>query len=328
MILSKLYNFKSFSNAATKVLVNFKDSAAGTILGRNLEAVDPTIFKQQYAGLTFLQSGVDVNNFGGWAEFVTKIKRNIVGGFKSGDDTVNGTGKISVGAEKDQIPVFPYEGFSDWADDEVKQAELENRNLVSEFVEAHNILYNQTIDEIGYVGQRFNDGTSKTEGLLNFSGFATSAAANTIENLTAEAGYQEIADLINSRKTAALNNEVLMPTNVTFPTRVMNFISTKILNTAGSEKSVLAALKVNFPEITFGATSKAEATGNGGPFLALSITVCYSSNSRAMVFRIPLPLEIGEIVKPSSFKFRFDSRHRIAGLDVVEDDAGELLTGL
>ena len=328
MVLGNLYNFKSFSTAAANAVVNFKDSSAGTILGRNLEAIDPTIFEQQYAGLTFLQSGIDVNNAGGWAEFVTKIKRSILGDFADQDDTANGEGKISIGAEKDTIPVYPKEGHSAWSDDEVNQAQLEGRSLVSEFVDAHNELYNRKIDEIGYVGQFYKDGTNKSQGLLNFSGFASSAAADNVESLSAENAYKEFADLINSRKTAAKKNAVLTPTNVDMPDRVYNYISTAILNTAGGEMSILKALETNFPEITFNSTTKAESKANGGQYLATSATVCYSNNNRVMVFRLPLPLEIGEIIKPTSFKFRVDSRFRIAGLDVIENDAGEILTGL
>lgn len=326
--INTLYNFTSFKNAQTALETNFKDNEAGTILARNLEVVDPTIFKQEYSGLTFLQSGIQINNIGGWSEFVTKIKRKIVGDFTDGDDTTNGTGKISVAAEKDTIPVFPKEAFSAWADDEVKQAQLENRNLVSELIEGHNEVYNRNIDEIGYVGQFFRDGTSKTEGLLNFSGFTSTAAASNVEALTAEAAYNAIKDLIVRRRTAAKGNAVLMPTNVVFPTRVWEYINGTIINTAGTSLSILETLESKYPNITFGATDKAESTGNGGQFLANSATVCYSNNNRALVMRIPMTLEIGEIIKPSSFKFRVDTRYRIAGLDVIENDAGEILTGL
>jgi hypothetical protein len=114
-----------------------------------------------------------------------------------------------------------------------------------------------------------------------------------------------------------------MPTNVTMPTRVYEFISGTILNTAGTGESILEALQRNYPSITFSATNKAEFTGT-----TTTATVCYSANERAMVFRIPLALQIGEIVKPGSWKFRVDSRYRIAGLDVIENSAGEILTGL
>ena len=326
--LNTFYNFTSFKNAQSNVEVDFKDNEAGTILARNLEVIDPTIFKQEYSGLTFLQSGVIANNIGGYAEVITKIKRKIVGNFTDGDDNDNGTGKISVAAEKDTIPVYYKEAFSAWTNMEIKQAEMENRNLVSEFIEGHTELYNRNIDEIGYVGQFYKDGTSKTTGLLNFSGFTATAAAGKIDTLTAEAAYNAIKDLITRRRVAAKGNTVLSPTNVVMPTRVYEYISGTIINTAGTSLSILETLESKYPNISFNATDKAEKIADGGQFLALSSTVCYSNNSRAMVMRIPTPLEIGEIIKPSSFKFRVDSFYRIAGLDVIENDAGEILTGL
>lgn len=428
--IGKLINLKSFEDAE-KAMINFKDDASGTILARHLEAVDPTIFKQQYAGLTFLQNGISVNNTGGWAEFITKIKRNITGDFSDGSGADNTDGKISVGAESDSIAVYLKEAFSEWSDAEIKQADLEGRNLVSELIEAHNELYNRNIDSIGYVGQLYKDGTQKTEGLLNFSGFTTGAGTQ-VGTGSATDDYNQIKNLIVARRTAAAGNETLMPTNVTMPTRVFEFISGTILNTAGTGESILEALQRNYPSMTFGATNKAEfaslataavaqvdtitlatasgaigetftATINtvdyvyttvGGAESAATIatglaaaigtaagavsvvdglagvltltstaagtaytitvaetsatttiatanvtanvvysntftsTVCYSANERAMVMRIPTPLEIGEIIKTGSFKFQVDSRYRIAGLDVVENSAGEILTGL
>lgn len=428
--LENIVNLTSFKDTIEALKVRFKDDASGTILTRHLEAVDPTIFKQQYAGLTFLQNGININNTGGWTEFITKIKRSIKGDFANGDDQTNGIGKISLGSEKDSIPVFPKEAFSEWSDDEIEQADLEGRNLVSEYMEAHNEIYNRNIDSIGYIGQTNDDGTAKTTGLLNFAGFTTDAGTQ-VGTGSATDDYNQIKNLIVSRRTAAKGNEVLMPTTVTMPTRVLEFISGTILNTAGTGESILEALQRNYPSLTFSATNKAEfedlataavaqvdtitlatnsttigdtftatinsidyvytTTANpetptviaaglaavigtaGGAVAAVAAlgvitltstaagtavtyavattsgattivhanvtpnvvysntftaTVCYSANERAMVFRIPLPLQIGEIIKPGSWKFRVDSRYRIAGLDVIENSAGEILTGL
>jgi len=319
--LSNLINLKSFEDAE-KASMNFKDDASGTILARHLEAVDPTIFKQQYTGLTFLQNGISVNNTGGWAEFITKIKRSIKGDFSDGSGADNTDGKISIAAESDSIPVFLKEAFSEWSDAEIKQADLEGRNLVSELMEAHNELYNRNIDTIGYTGQLFKDGSTKTTGLLNFIGFISDTGTQ-VGTGSATDDYNQIKNLIVSRRTAAAGNETLNPTNVTMPTRVFEFISGAILNTAGTGETILEALVRAYPSITFGVTSKAEFTGG-----AATATVCFSANDRAMIMRIPTPLEIGEIIKTGSFKFQVESRYRIAGLDVIENSAGEILTGL
>ena len=72
------------------------------------------------------------------------------------------------------------------------------------------------------------------------------------------------------------------------------------------------------------ATSKAESANLGGT----SATVAWSTNPDAMLMRIPQQLTIGEIVNKGSFAFQQDAKARIGGLDVAENLAGRILTGL
>jgi hypothetical protein len=110
------------------------------------------------------------------------------------------------------------------------------------------------------------------------------------------------------------------------PSRVYNLVSTKILNSAGSEMSVLRALQSNFPGVTFGLTSKADTVANGG-LMAASTTVAFSSNRRAMQMRVPVPLNVSS-VDQRGFKYYVESYFGVAGLDVIESAAAQTLTGL
>lgn len=110
------------------------------------------------------------------------------------------------------------------------------------------------------------------------------------------------------------------------PSRVYNVCATKILNSAGSEMSVLAALNANFPTVTFGMTTKADTVANGGD-LTNSTTVAFSSNRRAMQMRIPVPLNVSS-VDQRGFKYYVESFFGAAGLDVIEADSAQTLTGL
>lgn len=322
--VKSLYNIRSFEDKAAFAKAHFKDDG-GIILARNLEHVSAEIFTQEFAGLTFLNQGVTVNNEGGYATSIKKLKLAVEGGFRESGTNTNTTGKITLSGEDDSIPVFTMEGESDWSEIELKQAELQNINLPSRFFEGHAELYNRKIDDLGYVGHFRTDGTSKTTGLLNY-GWATDAAGTTAELATGAELYQEIADLITRQWAGVLNVETFKADRVVMPARVYNICAKKILNSAGSEMSVLAALNANFPEVSFGLTTKADTVANGGQ-LAASTTVAFSSNRRAMQMRIPVPLNVSS-VDQRGFKYYVESFFGVAGLDVIEEDAAQTLTGL
>lgn len=319
-----LYDVKSFEGAANYAKSNFKD-AGGIILARNLEHVSAEIFTQEFAGLTFLNQGVTVNNEGGYSTSIKKLKLQVEGGFRESGNSTDTTGKITLSGEDDSIPVFTLEGESDWSEIELKQAELQNINLPSRFFEGHAELYNRKLDDLGYIGQVRTDGSSKTKGLLNF-GWTTAAAATTAELSTGAALYDEIATLITAQWAGVLNVETYMADRVVMPSRVYNVCATKILNSAGSEMNVLQALRANFPTVTFGLTSKSDTTAAGGK-LASSTTVAFSSNRRAMQFRVPVPLNVSS-VDQRGFKYYVESYFGVAGLDVIEAEAAQTLTGL
>lgn len=319
-LVKALYRVDSFEDAAATAKKSFKD-AGGIILARNLEHVSSEIFTQEFAGLTFLQSGIAVNNEGGYASSIRKLKLATQGGFRESGANTQGTGKITISGEDDSIPTFSMEAESEWSEIELKQAELENVNLPSRYFEGHAELYNRKIDDLGYLGQVRTDGSQKTTGLLNQSSFVSTAATDTAQNLTGTALYAEIADLITAQWADVLNVETYKADRVVMPDDVYNQCMTKILDSAGSEMSVMRALKANFPTVTFGLTTKANDVGGN------SVTVAHSSNRRAMQFRLPVPLNISS-VHQRGHKYFVESYCSVAGLDVIESSAGRYLTGL
>lgn len=192
----KLYGVKSFEDKAAYAKKHFTD-AGGIILARNLEHLSTEIFTQEYAELTFLMQGVTVNNEGGYADSIKKLKLSIEGEYRESGTKTDTMGKITLNGDDDSIPVFSLEAESDWSEVELKKAELQNINLPSRFLEAHAEVYNRKIDAIGYLGQVRTNGTFKTKGLLNYAGWDTDTAAVTAVAATGLELYQEIADLIN-----------------------------------------------------------------------------------------------------------------------------------
>ena len=61
------------------------------------------------------------------------------------------------------------------------------------------------IDDLGFLGQVRTDGSQKTTGLLNYTGFTSGAAAGTAQALTGAELYDEIATLITEQWAGVLN---------------------------------------------------------------------------------------------------------------------------
>lgn len=317
MKIGNLYDLKSFERFCDSGKSNgFADAVAGTILARHLTHVDPTIFEVKYPELAFVNSGITTDNTGGYANRIQSRRRRATGGFATSGDISGNKGKISLAAEDNTILVTQREAFSKWDDTEIKQADLEGINLPSEYVKLHNALYLREVDESGLVG--IEDET----GLLNHAGFTSSAAAGAIGTLAALDAYNEIADLIRDQWNAVNNTPEYMATRVIMPVNVSNTLSSLILNTAAGDSSVMVALQKNFASIQFSASARAADVGG------TSATVAYSINNQSMLMRVPQPLIIGEIIKAGSFDFKVDSKYRVAGLDVLENAGGRILTGL
>ena len=317
--LYDLDSYQRFMDSGKKP--GFTDAYAGSVLARNLTAVDPTIFEKKYPELAFVNSGIVADNSGGYARRIQSLRKREQGGFTTAGDASGNKGKISLAGEDSYLNVVERESHSEWSDSEVKEAELQNINLVSDYVTAHNRIYMREVDVIGYLG--IPDKSAST-GLLNYAGFTSAAATGAIGGLTAQEMYDDFADLIVSQHNAVNNTPEYMANRVDMPTYVLNTLTVTILNTAAGPASVLNALKANFPGVEFRGTFRADDAGGAG----VSHTVAYSNNSEAMKMRIPTPLTVGEIIKQSSFDYRVDSKYRIAGLDILEDTAGYILTGL
>jgi len=317
MKIGQLYDldkFKAFKDSATAG--HFKDSATGVVLARNLTAVNPRIFEKKYPDLSFVNSGISVDNTGGYARRIQSLRLVEQGDFVDASDVSSVKGRISLTAEDNFIKVFPKEAHSIWSDDDIKEAELQNINLVEKYITTHNKVYTQKVDEIGYLGH------NGQEGLLNYSGFTTTSASDTIENLAAADMYDAIATLITEQRNGVNNTPEYSCDTVVMPVRVMNKLQGTMLNTANGSSTVLKALNDNFPDVKFVVSFRAEDVDG------VSKTVAFSTNEESAVMRIPVRLTIGEIIKQSSFNYRIDSKFRIAGLDVLEDSSGRILAGL
>lgn len=336
--VQKIYNIKSFEDGAAKAK-SFTD-AGGVILARNLEHISSEVFTQEYPDLTFLQQGITINNEGGYAAAITKLKLGVQGAFKQSGSNTNTTGKITLTGESDTINVISREAESDWSESELKEAELQNINLPSRFIDGHNEVYNREIDEIGYLGVGAHRGLLNT----NWATTSNSSAANSMSGLEL---YDAISTLLleqwaSVRNTASFKaNRVVMPDSVynlamsklmtsdlDFETEVPEGDDDPIVTTLKAQilantETVMAALIKNFPGVIFSSTDKAEGDGDS----VQSATVAFSTNRAGMQFRLPVALKLSS-VHQIGHKYYFESMYRVAGLDVIESNAARLMKGL
>jgi hypothetical protein len=313
LLVKNLYGMDSFA-AATAAAKTF-DGAAGLLLPRQLEHISSTIYQQKFTELTLLnQAGISVNNEGGSAEFITKLKRGIRGDFETSGNDTNTDGKISLVTESDTIPVIMKKAESSWTEIELEQAKAVNQNLVGDMLGAHNVRYNQLIDKIGYVG------TDSLEGLLNFSGFTSSSSSNTFDNLTGLQQYNEIRDLVNTQRAAVSNDPVFGANKVIVDAATYNIINGTFIDTTGTVETVRTTAERNL-NIEFVITFRAGDVGGQ------KVMVAYSDDERAMIMRIPTPLRVSNIYQ-KGFNSYIESLFRVGGLDVIENGSGYILTGV
>lgn len=316
MKIGQLYNlpsFQAFRDAGKSRA--FADSYGGTVLSRWLTAIDPQILETKYPELTFVNSGIEADNTGGYAKRIQTLRIREQGSFRTAGDASDEKGKISLAAEDSTLKVLSREAESEWSEDEIREAELQNINLPSRYVQNHNMIYQREVDEIGYLGIEGNDG------LANHSEPNSTSAANSADSLTGQELYNEISTLITLQWGDVNNTPEYMANRVDMPVNVYNIASKTILDSRASAQTVLEALKNNFPGVAFNYSFRLDG-------LSPTKTIAYNNSAQAMKMRLPIPLTVGEIVRIKSFKYLVESHYRIAGLDLFEPRSVRYLTGL
>lgn len=290
--------------------------ANGILLGKQLTHVDPKIFQKLYPDNIFLNSGISIDNSGGYSNQIQKLRISEKGGFRDANDRGSNKGLISLDGEAATIGVIERIATINYSNTEIEQAKLGKYNLVERLLGATDKIYRQEIDEILAVGNVLN------KGLLNYAGFTADSGTTITEATAGTSDFDQIAGLIIDQWNGVNNTNGYMANRVIMPVRVLNILSAKKWNTVSSEKSVMQVLKDAFPSVTFMSSWRNELVG------ATSVTIAYSTSEDAMSNRIPLPLLIGETIKDGSFSYKADATYRIAGLDVHENKAGRIVTGL
>lgn len=332
MKIENMYNLKSLDGFRDNIRgllsdKKFTDSLGGLVLSENLTATDPRLLEKKYPDLVFMNSGIEINNTGGYESRIESLRVIGQGDFVLSSDRAQNKGKVSLRAEKSFLDVEELATSADWTDTDIKTSALQNVNLVSRLLDIVNKQYLRKLDAIGLLGLEVTNGVTGSKGLLNSTDFTATAASGLISTLTATEKYDVFAKLITDQKDAVSNTADYTANKVVMPTRVHNDLKKTILNTAASTDTVLTALQKNFPEIEFIASFRADTVANNGN-LATSAVVAYNTSNESMVYRVPSPLEISNQIQTGGFTYNVEAKFRVAGLDVLEPTTGRILTGL
>ena len=319
MKIGSLYNIDSFKELGKSAVelgvvskdAAFSDAASGVVSGRSTVAVDPALFQKRYPENVFLNSGIQVDNTGGYGRAVESLRKDITGGFADSTNSSDDKGKIGMSAELSTIQVTSREAYSEWTKTEVKQAEMSGINLVNDYVYATNEIYAKDIDILGFSGNSIN------RGLANNTVFPT-AVGTPYAGLTSSELYDLVAiQVVKKQHGIVADTPDYIVSQVFMPLGLYDLLQTKVMNTAQGADSVLVYLQRNLPDIKFIKTSR-----------LTDRMVAFSTSREAMVMRIPQPLEMSPIFQTGGFKWRTESEYRAAGLDILEGNAGFIMTGL
>lgn len=288
---------------------------AGLVLARMFYSLDPAVFTVQYPELTWLETGVNISNIGGISHSIQKIRVEPKGSFKESSDGGDNKGVISLSAEADTIAVKKYYAKSDWNEDEIAEAQLQNRNLVADYISGMNLIYQRENDRYFY------NGTGSNKGILNNSYFSSTNSTGLAINMNGDQLFEAISNLIVAQHTEVSNIPAYMANVCVLPINVLNIASVKNQNTAGGVIKVMRNLKETYSEVKFLSSTKC---GNGSN----SVSIAFSNRAEVMNYRLPIPLTIGKIIQTASFSQNMEAKYRTAGIDISERKGGRKLIGL
>lgn len=292
----------------------FTDASPGAMQRRSLEIVDPNILRDVYPENAFLNSGIAINNFGGWGESVTSLKTSVQGGFTKSSNRSADKGRISLSGERSNIQVTAFETEELWDETEAQQAMLEGRSVVNEYVRTTDEVYKQTLDEF------YATGIDGENGLLNHSD-VTPQGLSPIGGGTALEDYELIASFIRSQWDSVNNIPAYMANNFVMPFTRLGILRERILEPSAGNGTVMKALKENFPTVNFSGSNRCEDVG-GTKVMSL-----YSNDDKIVKFRVPIPMKRSPVFI-QGFKYKVDVMFRAAGIDLLQPSGLAIATGI
>lgn len=276
----------------------------GAISPEALRAMAGEVFEYIPDDTTWQDIGFSISNVGGYANYITSIKRSTYGSYEKSGNKSNTKGFIGVTGEAEAIKVEGYEAISTFTEVDIQQAKIENRNIRNELYKAHGEAYFSKIDDMVYSS-------------LAEQGFEEIVSGGDWDTKTDDEISNELRNFIIKQLTDANSPQrgdtLILPKDQFLR---VNFSDYK----SYSEKTIIE--KVQDSLRTQGITLKVIGSDK-----LQDRAYFFSSSRRNILLRIPIPLRFSK-VHNSGFKFSFMGMFRVGGLDSASDKIGKVLTGI
>lgn len=309
MKLNQLYNeqaFKAFADSAVSEVKAFCDAPSnGVVMARSLEAIDPKVLQTRYPEFAFFNSGLTISNVGGYANTITSLRGDMQGRFKKTTDKDTSKGRFTASAEKSSIQVDEFTAQAMYTFTEIKQAMLENRNIVQDYIRASDRAYKLEIEESIIFG------VNGTSGLANHADIEVTPSLGDITAGTGLNAYQAIADFLTTQHSEVNNIPQYMVNVAIMPTDIYNWLRKTLLNEKDPSVTVLSSLQRNFGDMKF---MQSHYLSNIGGHK----TICaFSTNEEVAKIRIPVPMTRSQVYT-LGFNHYHDAMFRLGGIDILE----------
>ena len=273
----------------------------GAISGEALKVMAGEVFEYFPDDVTWQDIGFTISNVGGYANFVTSIKRATYGGYEKQGNKSKTKGIIGVIGNQTSIPIFGYDAISTFTEVDIKQAQLEKRNIRTELYQAHGEAYFAKIDEMVYDS-------------IGTLGFEEVPSGGDWDTKTDDEISNELRNFIIGQ-ISDVNNIQRGDTLILPKSKYLRIVFSDYKSF--SERSILEKVRDSLRSI--GITFKAVGTNK------LTKDAVFLNTSRAnALLRIPLPLRFSR-EHQQGFQYSFMGMFRVGGLDISSPKIGRIL---
>lgn len=297
----------------------------GVFLEQQLRQIMPLILKQVYPNLVGLDvmSG-KVDNSGTYMQAIIQRIQSYQGDFVDANELSDDKGLLTFSRDGKVVDIRTKKGYSVYDNITAERARVLGENIDASLIETHNIKYKQFIDKMIFLGMTDSRGTSLTEGLANYSSYATGLRLDADSTFAAYAAakdglgmYGEIAKLYNAMIGAAAGASQFYPDTIVIPpTQFAIMASTPIVVAGGNGvamDTVLTYTERNLGVKVYG-SKWVIGQGDSSSDRLIMFAAKENANPNATLY-IPMPLQFLPIFIKAG-DYHITSQFRVAGVSI------------
>lgn len=276
----------------------------GAISPQTLSVMAGEVFEYMPDDVTWQDMGLTISNVGGYANFITSIKRATYGGYEKQGNKTKTKGIIGVTGNAEAIQVQGYDAISTYTEVDLQQAKLEKRNIRTELYMAHGEAYFTKIDDMVYNS-------------LSTLGFDGDTSAGDWDTKTDDEIANELRNFVIKQITATnrmqRGDTLILPKDKYLRIAFSDYKSF-------SERTILEKLadSLKTQGIMLKVIGSDKLTKNA---------YFINTNRNNMLLRIPLPLRFSA-THTQGFEYSFMGMFRVGGLDISNTKIGRVLEGI